>query len=350
MAYIEERRTQKGKTRYKAQIKIKGHPVLNATFNRKTDAERWAQQTEADIRRGKHFPTQESKKHTLKDTIERYERDILPGRTRSKRDSILKWWKNRLGDYLLADITSPRITEARDELLNGITYRGTKRSPTTCRHYLVTLSHVFTIAQKEWAWASFNPVNNVSKPSPARGRIRFLDDDERRRLLEACKNSSNPLLHIIVVLAMSTGMRRSEILNLCWSNIDLKTGKIVLHETKNNERHVVYVTGFALELICEHDKIRRIDSILLFPGKSPSKPIDIRSAWEHALKIANVKNFVFHDLRHTFASYMVMNGASLAETAEALNHKTLAMTNRYAHLSEDHIAGVVAKMNEKIFG
>jgi integrase len=350
MAFIEKRTSQNGKISFRAQIKIKGHPVLNATFSRKTDAERWAQQTEADIRRGKHFPTQESKKHTLKDTIERYERDILPSRQRSKRDSILKWWKNRLGDYLLADITSPHITEARDELLNGITYRGTKRSPTTCRHYLVTLSHVFTIAQKEWGWASSNPVNNVSKPSPARGRIRFLDNDERQRLLEACQASANPHLHTIVVLAMSTGMRRSEMLNLCWSNIDLETGKIVLHETKNNERHVVYATGYALKLIREHSKIRQIDSILLFPGKHPSKPIDIRSAWELTLKVANIENFVFHDLRHTFASYMVMNGASLAETAEALNHKTLAMTARYAHLSEDHTAGVVAQMNKKIFG
>jgi integrase len=350
MAYIEERRTKKGKVRYKAQIKIKGYPILCNTFGRKTDAERWAQQTEADIRRGKHFPTQECKKHTLRDAIERYERDILPSRRRSKRGGILTWWKERYGDYTLADITSPRITEARDELLNGITRRGTKRSPTTCRHYLVTLSHVFTIAQKEWEWVTSNPVSNVSKPSPARGRIRFLNKDELHRLLEVCKTSPSPYLHTIVVIAISTGMRRSEILNLCWSNVDLKSGKIVLHETKNNERHVVHVTGYALELLRGHNKIRRLDSMLLFPGKLPSKSIDIRRAWEHAIEQAGIESFVFHDLRHTFASYMVMNGASLAETAEALNHKTLTMTKRYAHLSEEHTAGVVTRMNEKIFG
>lgn len=350
MAFIEKRTNKKGKESYRVQIKIKGHPALNETFSRKTDAERWAQQKEADIRRGKHFPSQESKKHTLRDAIERYERDILPSRRRSKRDSILAWWKNRLGDYLLSDITSPRITEARDGLLRGITYRGTKRSPTTCRHYLVILSHVFTVAQKEWNWVTSNPVSNVTKPSPARGRIRFLDEAERKRLLETCRASKNSYLHTIVVIAISTGMRRSEILNLCWSDVDLQSGKIVLHETKNNERHVVYVTGYALERLLEHSKILRVDSELLFPGKNRSAPIDIRSAWEYALKQAQIENFVFHDLRHTFASYMVMNGASLAETAEALNHKALAMTKRYAHLSEAHTAGVVARMNEKVFG
>ena len=88
----------------------------------------------------------------------------------------------------------------------------------------------------------------------------------------------------------------------------------------------------------------------LFPGKFPKKPIDIRSAWEMAVKRSEILDLRFHDLRHSCASYLAMNGASLAEIAEVLGHKTLAMVKRYAHLSENHTAKVVSSMNEKIFG
>ena len=77
--------------------------------------------------------------------------------------------------------------------------------------------------------------------------------------------------------------------------------------------------------------------------------MDVRTSWEYALRGADIENFRWHDLRHSTASYLAMNGASLAEIAEVLGHKTLQMVKRYAHLSEQHTAGVVASMNEKIF-
>ena len=107
--------------------------------------------------------------------------------------------------------------------------------------------------------------------------------------------------------------------------------------------------------IKEFNKLRRIDCNLLFPAKEsrpqkPQKSIDLRSPWETALKKAEIEDFHFHDLRHSAASYLAMNGASLAEIAEVLGHKTLQMVKRYAHLSEGHTARVVASMNDKIFG
>jgi integrase len=101
--------------------------------------------------------------------------------------------------------------------------------------------------------------------------------------------------------------------------------------------------------------VRRIDSNLLFPAKEitpqkPQKPINLRRDWEAALKVAEIQDFKFHDLRHSAASYLAMNGASLAEIAEVLGHKTLQMVKRYAHLSEGHTARVVESMNQKIFG
>ena len=88
----------------------------------------------------------------------------------------------------------------------------------------------------------------------------------------------------------------------------------------------------------------------LAKGIEPQKPMDLRKAWEAALQQADIEDFTFHDLRHSAASYLAMNGASLNEIAEVLGHKTLAMVKRYAHLSETHTTGVVASMNERIFG
>jgi integrase len=193
-------------------------------------------------------------------------------------------------------------------------------------------------------------MRKVTKPSESRGRVRFLSDEERKCLLNACKESPNPHLHIVVVLALSTGMRQAEIMNLKWADVDLQKGRIILHETKNGERRVVHIKGLALQLLEGLDRKRRIDTPMLFPGREPRKPIDLRFPWERALKASRIENFRFHDLRHSAASYLAMNGASLAEIAEVLGHKTLAMVKRYAHLSETHTAGVVASMNERIFG
>jgi integrase len=88
----------------------------------------------------------------------------------------------------------------------------------------------------------------------------------------------------------------------------------------------------------------------VFPSKNFKDPIDIRTPWETAIKRAKVSDFRFHDLRHSAASYLAMNGASLAEIAEILGHKTLQMVKRYSHLSESHTSKVVAAMNEKLFG
>ena len=352
MASISERKGKDGKVSYRVQVRIKGAPDQVATFDRKTDAKLWAQQTEAAIREGRHFKTTESKKHTLGDLVDRYIRDVIPHKKMSgpKQQAQLEWWKEQIGHTLLSNVTPPLIAEQRDKLLRGITQYGIKRSPSTVVRYMAALSHAFTIAVNEWGWLEDSPTRKVTKPKEPRGRVRFLSDDERGRLLEACKKSSSEYLYLIVVLALSTGMRRGEITGLTWGNVELDKGKIILHETKNGERRVVAIAGLALQLLKEYEKVRRIDTLMLFSGKGNIYPFDVRSSWARALKMAGIQDFKFHDLRHSAASYLVMNGASLSEIAEVLGHKTLAMVKRYAHLSEAHTAGVVASMNEKIFG
>ena len=90
---------------------------------------------------------------------------------------------------------------------------------------------------------------------------------------------------------------------------------------------------------------------MVFPSAiKPQKPIEIRKSWLNALEKAGIEDFRFHDLRHSTASYLAMNGATLAEIAEVLGHKTLAMVKRYSHLSEAHTAGVLERMNQKFLG
>ncbi len=138
-----------------------------------------------------------------------------------------------------------------------------------------------------------------------------------------------------------------ELLNLTWQDV----GETWCHHIARDEKwRILPLTGHALDLMREHAKIRRIDTPLVFPGYDGKAPRDIRTAWEHVVKRADIPNFCFHDLRHSAASYLAMNGASLAEIAEVLGHKTLAMVKRYAHLSEAHTAKVVSRMNQAIFG
>ncbi len=355
MPYIQERATADGEVRYRVQVRLKGHPVRTNTFKRKTDARRWGQQIEAAIREGRDFNAAESKKHSLGELIDRYIENVLPLKPRSqvKQTAQLTWWSEQLGEYSLDKMTPALIAECRDKLLRGSTSRGTKRAPATVVRYIAVLSHAFTIAVKEWGWVEVNPVLKVSKPKEPRGRVRFLSDAERERLLAACQSSKNPHLYTIVVLALSTGMRQGEIMGLTWKDVDLIKGRVILNETKNDERRSVPLSSHILNLLKTHSKTRHIDTNLVFPAtklRYRNKPLDFRGAWLSALKKANIEDFRFHDLRHSAASYLAMNGASIAEIAEVLGHKTLQMVKRYTHLSESHTAGVLEAMNNKIFG
>ena len=358
MPTIQERTDAQGRTRYRVQVRLKGCPPQSATFDRKTDARRWAQQTEADMKAGRYFGTAQSKKRTFGEMVDRYVRDVLPSKgenTGRVQTTELQWWKERLGHFVLADVTPAVIAETRDELARGITRDGSPRSPSTVIHYMAALSHCFTVAVKEWGWLDDTPMQKVSKPHGSRGRVRFLSDDERERLLDACSRSESAYLYPIVVLALSTGMRRSEILNLTWDRVDLQRRMVTLRpeDTKTRETRGVPLVGRALETLRELSKERRIDTQLVFPapfsdGRSP-KPIDIESAWRTALRRAGITDFRFHDLRHSAASYLAMSGATLAEIAEVLGHKTLQMVKRYSHLTEAHTSKVVERMNRRIF-
>lgn len=348
MAAIRRREGKRGVT-YDVQIRIRPYPPTTATFKKLTDAKRWAEKTEMEMREGRYGMITESRKKTLSEAIERYCKYVLPEIKKSRREHIIAWWEKTLGHLSLKDLHPSLFVEIRDKLLHE-DIEGKKRAPATVVKYLATISHILSICI-EWQWLETNPLSKISKPSLPKGRTRFLDENERRALLFKCEESKNPYLYIIVILGIATGMRRSEILNLTWPDVDFERDRIVLKETKNGEVRILPLVGFVKDLLNELKKTREIISPFLFPGKDPSRPIDFRSAWEVAVRGAGLNDFKFHDLRHSFASYCVMNGSSLNEVADLLGHKggLQSITRRYCHLSDAYRKDVVASMNEKVF-
>lgn len=349
MATITKRQDANGKPYYTAQVRLLKQKDT-ATFKRITDAKKWVQDTESAIREGRYFKTAEAKKHTVAEMINRYCSDYLPNtkdrayslKEQKERKSKLEWWVSKIGHCLLADITPATINEHKNSMT---------QSAATIDKYIKNLQHAFSIAVNEWEWLSDNPVKKVKSPKLPDGRVRFLEEDDRTKLLQACKESPNPLLYPCVILALSSGMRQAELMGLKWPDVNLKDGYLILHKTKNGNRRRVPLSGLALTLLNERAKVRRLDTTLLFPSnRNPQKPIDLRKAFLNAMEAAQITDFKWHDLRHCTASYLAMNGASLAEIAEILGHKTLQMVKRYAHLSDGHVSSVIESMNAKIFG
>jgi len=351
MANITKRESKSG-TKWRVLVRLKGSPPQSATFARKTDALRWAQATESAIREGRYFATPEARRRTLRELLSRYIETVIgpsPPRGREKRIVQLRWWAKRLGDYVLADVTPSRIAEGRDALAAGEGPSGRPASPATTNRYLAALSHGFTVAVREWGWLAENPVRKVRRLTEPRGRVRFLSDEERERLLTACRQSSDGRLYPLVVAALGTGARQGELLQLRWPDVDLARSVAIAHTTKNGSRRALPLSAAVRAVLADLGKVRTLSSDLVFANRY-GKAAFPRSAFLAALMTAEIEDFRFHDLRHSAASYLAMNGATLAEIAEVLGHKTLAMVRRYSHMTEGHVAGVVERMNARILG
>ncbi len=350
MATIRKRTTKDGTSRYQAVIRLQEGSDSKA-FSNKTSAKKWAQRVENEIRQGTYSKQQEASKHTVKELIDRYMLDhkFLEKKDRRNQERQLEFWKGRIGDKKLIDVSRALIIQAKDELAAEKTNRGGLRAAATVNRFLASISHCFTKAV-EWEWIEQNPVKGVSRMTEPKGRDRYLSDDERKALLDASQEI-DATLHLIIVVALATGARRGEIMGLEWSDIHWKEGFAVLRDTKNSEHRAMHLVGLAMELLKEHREDRQLTDKLVFPHPGDrSRPWNFESVWRKAKARAEIEDFRFHDLRHSAASYLAMGGASLAEIAEILGHKTLQMVKRYSHLSNDHVSSVVSKMNDQIFG
>jgi len=351
MPTIERRVSPDGTVRFRVRVRLHGTRTASKTFHRKTDAQKWAQKTEVAIREDQYAITPMARRKTLGDLIDRYILEVLPRKPKTApfQKRQLEVWRKALGYMLIADVTPARIVAFRQALLDTPGTRNRMRGYATTNRYLAVLSHAFTFAVDEWGWVGENPLKKVKRVREARGRVRFLSDEERVRLLAACRASSCRYLYEIVVLAISTGMRHAEILTLRKAQIDVARGAVMLQETKNGDRRRIPLTGHALDLVAARLLGIKDDRALLFPGTAPGRPLTLWKPWKSALDAASIVDLRFHDLRHTAASYLAMNGASSIDLAAVLGHKTLQMVKRYSHLSDGHTHRVVAAMNEKIF-
>jgi len=217
-----------------------------------------------------------------------------------------------------------------------------KVSPATVNRSLACLKTMFN---KAIAWGKFDGVNPVTKVGMCKEkaiRLRYLEKEEILRLIENC----SPALKPVVILAVNTGMRHGEIFNLKWHDVDFKRDVICLLETKSGEKREVpmnEVVKHELIKVRKHPK-----SPYIFCHPNGERVRDIRKSFWTALKKSGIKDFRFHDLRHTAASQLVMAGVDLNTVREILGHNTIEMTLRYAHLSPNHKKRAVDVLGESI--
>jgi integrase len=168
-----------------------------------------------------------------------------------------------------------------------------KRTGATVNRYLATLGHLFTTAVQEWRLFDRNPVRDVSKKKEARGRVRFLCDAERDALLEACTKSDWPALHTLVLMAISTGARRGELIKLKWANVDLKAARAIVHETKNGDPRVLPLVSKTLTALRELKLQGSAQSEWVFqqPSGLPGPYGGFDAHWYVALGTAGNQNF-----------------------------------------------------------
>lgn len=346
-----------GRNAYRAQVRLRGHPSRSGTFRNRKDAERWAASIESAILEGRHFPHTRAQRTRFDCLAQRYRDTALADGSASRRATAerhIAWWLKHLRTLTLAEITPDRIAQARDLLASQACTRGSKtprtytRSGATVNRYLATLSHMFATAVAEWRLLDRNPVRDISKKKESRGRIRFLTDEERARLLASCAASRWPALEALVLLAISTGARRGELIRLRWTDTttEAPTPQAIIERTKNGDPRRLPLVGKALEAVRRLKIMNDGRSRFLFPApRDPGRPYEAFDAhWYAALAAGGIADFRFHDLRHTCASYLAGQGASLLEIADVLGHRTMAMVKRYSHLAQGHKAGVIRRM------
>lgn len=219
-------------------------------------------------------------------------------------------------------------------------------SPGTVIKELGVIKRLFSYLLDEKRLIPYNPAARLKPPRKApAGRVRYLQPTELRAVIDACPD----WLRGIVGLAAFTGMRRSEILNLRWLNVDMHGSRLMLSQTKNGEARIVYLNGLACEVIESQYQKGAKPTDKVFPHTDGFSADNVSKGFAVVCRNLEIHDFHFHDLRHTAASWMRMQGAGIDEVADLLGHKDLRMAKRYQHLSPGHLATAVGRL-DSIFG
>ncbi len=269
-----------------------------------------------DVKRNEKIPFSEMAKLYL----EAYSK---PNKRSSWRDEIsVKHLESFFGTKSLYAITPLDVEQYKKKRVDEV-------SPATTNRELACLKHIFNKAN-EWDKIESNPIASVKLFRVREGRIRYLEKEEIAKLIHTCPSYMKPM----VILALNTGMRKGEIFNLKWNDIDFRKRIIYVLVTKNNEIRKIPMNDITFKTLLRVRKNPRSPYVFCKNNGEPYK--DIRGGFKTALRRAGIKEFRFHDLRHTFASHLVMAGVDLKTVQELLGHKTFTMTLRYSHLSPDH--------------
>jgi integrase len=292
----------------------------------KRQAELALKKRKIEIAEGKFFDVKKEKKIKFDDFARTYRElhskvNHRPSVARRNLVSLKNLSSSFSGKYL-SEITPQLIERYKSARIKSV-------SPATVNRELATLKSMFN---KAILWNEYddNPVRKVKLLKENNKRIRYLEKEEIARLLDACA----PHLKPIVTVALYTGMRRSEIFSLKWQNIDIKNNVIYLLDTKNGERREVMMNETVKKTLIAVSK--HPESAYVFCRADGKPYTDVKKSFHTALKKCGIISFRFHDLRHTFASQLVMNGVDLKTVQELLGHKSIEMTMRYAHLSPTH--------------
>lgn len=337
MAQIIKRSLKNGDTSYLVRIRLKGTEE-SKSFRRLSDAKQWIQKRELEIHQGKSLGFIPGK--TVEDLVYRYIKEVLPEKKGAANYiRAFNLFSQHLGSMKLVDLAPFHLNRLREALAKEC-----EISVSTVNRYMGYIRRSLQVAFKEWNWIASNPAADIARFKEPKGRVRYLSESELKRLLNECKKSKT-CLYKVVMLALGTGARKNEILSLRWKNLNFIEKHIVFEDTKNGETRTVPMSA-EIKSMLEDSKGE--DGMFVFPG-SGKNPFDIRRAWTKAIRDAEIKNFKFHDLRHTAASYMVMSGVSLILLAEILGHKSMEMVKRYAHFDTRHKQDAINELSQKIF-
>lgn len=318
--------TQTPDGKFRVQVRKKGYPTVSKNFSRKTAAQRWAQQVEVEMNKGIFVSTSEAESTTLNEMLDRYEQEVAPGK-KSFNDikSRIKLLREHFGSLTIAALNATHIKDYREKRLEI-------RKGETVRKELGLLNRilVFAIQDCEIFLPRGNPMKNVRQPAKAKGRERRLSHGEEQQLMAAAQEYGGYLPYI-VMFALETGMRRSEIVRLQWRNINLDKRTARANDTKNYSDRVVPLSSVAIEIL---EQLPRDLQGRVFPMSADS----VTQAFDRCRKRANISDLRFHDLRHEATSRFFERGLGIMEVSMITGHRDLAMLRRYTHLKPEDLA------------
>jgi integrase len=294
-----------------------------------------------EIREGKFFGKVKLREILMEDLVRDY-LERFQGKKVVDEKRYMQIILESFGGKFVSDIDRREVESFQAVRRATLRKDGLPRANSTCNREVEALRRLLNKAI-EWGMLERNPASRLKSLPEPQGRTRFLSLDEAKRLLEASSRHLRP----IIVCALETGMRRGEILNLRWSDVDMKTHTIYLGKTKNGESRHIPISNRLISVLSGLP--RRLGSDHVFAGepkigKTGNPFHDVRTSFENACRRAGIEGFRFHDLRHTAASHLAMAGVPLRTVGEILGHKTAAMTERYAHLTPEHTRKAVESL------